>query len=380
MSEKRLRVAVMETGGWGGIHYYAYALCNALAAEPVEVVQWTHEQYELKDRPHRFERVHLFRRENYLRTLCRLWAVLRRHRPDILHVQSLLAPRKDALLFALCRLLRIQLVLTVHNVLPHESRRFEAGFYQLYYRLANALILHSEQNRRCLLELVPDLDPGRLFVIPHGNYAHFRDLELGRIEARQRLGLPLERRIALFFGAIRPYKGLDLLLEVVRPVRQACLEALFVVAGNVLVGEQAEYERQAAALGLGAEDVVLRFSYLSTAEAIAYVCACDLVVLPYRQIYQSGVLLWAYSFGRPVLATRVGSFPESVEEGCSGWLVAPEDVAGLQQALVRILQDPEGLGGAGAYARILADTRFGWEGIAHQTAAVYARIAEGTAA
>jgi len=367
----------METGGWGGIHYYAYALCNALADNPVEVVLLTHEHYELRDRPHRFERVHLFRRENYLRTLFRLGRLLQRRRPAILHVQSLLAPRKDVLLVVLCRLLGIRVVLTVHNILPHELRPFEAGCYFLYYRLADALILHSEQNRRILLERIPDLDPGRLFAIPHGNYAHFRDLELGRAAARGQLGLSADRRIALFFGAIRPYKGLDLLLAAIGPVRRACREALFVVAGHVLVGERTAYEQQVAELGLGAEDVVLRFAYLSAAEAIAYVCACDLVVLPYRRIYQSGVLLWAYSFGRPVLATRVGSFPESIEEGRTGWLVEEEDAVGLQQALIRILQDPEGLERAGTYARALADTRFGWEGIACQTLGVYAQIAGG---
>ena len=183
--------------------------------------------------------------------------------------------------------------------------------------------------------------------------------------------------MVLFFGALRQYKGVDLLIEALGPVRRACPSALLVVAGHVLVGEKAQYEQQAAALGLGPEELELRFSYLSTAQAIAYVCASDLVVLPYREIYQSGVLLWAYSFGRPVLATRVGSFPECVEEGQSGWLVDKEDVAGLQQVLIKILQDPEGLARAGTYARRLADTRFGWAESGRRTAQIYAEVVGG---
>ncbi len=374
---ERLRVEMMETGGWGGIHYYVYGLCNALAVEPVDLVWLTHEQHELKERPHFFPLAHVFRRENYLRTLGRLWRRWRQSRPKILHLQSLLAPRKEVLLFALCRLMGIRVVMTVHNVLPHELRSFERVLYNLYYRLADALILHSEQNRRRLLEMVPGLDQRRLHVVEHGNYAHFRDLELDQQVARQQLGLPPQAQVVLFFGALRPYKGVDLLIEVVGPVRRACPAALFVVAGQVLVGEGAQYERQAAALGLGPEDLQLRFSYLNTAQAIAYVCASDLVILPYREIYQSGVLLWAYSFGRPVLATRVGSFPECIEEGRSGWLVDKEDVEGLQQALIRILQDPEALVRAGAYARQLSDTRFGWAESARQTRHIYEALVDG---
>lgn len=374
---ERLRVEMMETGGWGGIHYYVYGLCNALAAAPVDLVWLTHQQHELKERPHLIPLVHVFRRENYLRTLGRLWWRWRQRRPHILHIQSLLAPRKELLLFALCRWLGIRVVMTVHNVLPHELRSLEKTLYSLYYRLADALILHSVPNRCRLLEMVPSLDQRRLHVVEHGNYAHFRDLELDRQTARQKLGLPQEAQVVLFFGALRPYKGVDLLIEAVGPVRRACPAALFVVAGHVLVGEGTQYEKQAADLGLGPADLELRFSYLSTAQAIAYVCASDLVVLPYREIYQSGVLLWAYSFGRPVLATRVGSFPECIEEGRSGWLVDKEDVAGLQQALIHILQDPEGLARAGVYARRLSDTRFGWAESARQTAQIYAEVAGG---
>lgn len=373
MSEKP-RVEMMETGGWGGIHYYVYGLANALAAEAVDLVWLTHEKHELEGRPHRLPLARVFRREPYLRSLARLWRRWRAHRPDILHIQSLLAPRKELLLFLLCRLLRIRVVLTVHNVLPHELRPLEKSLYAWYYRLADALILHSAQNRQRLLELVPGLDPGRLHVVEHGNYEHFRDLELDRAQARRQLGLPAAAQVVLFFGALRPYKGVDLLIEAVAPVRQACPDALFVVAGHVLVGEGSQYEKQAAGLGLGAADLELRFAYLSTAEAIAYVCASDLVVLPYREIYQSGVLLWAYSFGRPVLATRVGSFPECIEEGRSGWLVPREDVPALQRALVAILQDRDGLARAGAYARHLAQTRFAWEPSAAHTARIYAAL------
>jgi D-inositol-3-phosphate glycosyltransferase len=371
------RVLLLETGGFGGIHNYTHALANGLAGCQVDLVFLTTERYELEDRPCHFELMRLLRREVYWRTLLRIWRVFRSYKPDILHIQSFVAPRKDLLLLLLCRLMRIKIVLTVHNILPHEVRPFERALYFLYYRLAQGLILHSELNRRRLREMVPDLEDQRLHVVPHGNSEQFRYLETSREEARRRLDLPQDAAIALFFGSIRPYKGLDLLIQSMPAVLADCPEALFVVAGHVEVGDQEEYETQIAGLGLDSKNLVQRYGYLSNEEAVCYVRAADLVVLPYREIYQSGVIFLAYSFARAVLATRVGSFPETVEEGRSGWLVDPEDVDGLSQALFAALSAPDKLREAGEYARHLADTRYGWSDIARQTEAVYRQVVEG---
>ena len=370
--KRRLKVWMMETGGWGGIHYYAHALCNALEDCSVDLAMLTTEaQYELEDWPHPFKRIRFFRRENYLLSMFRFIRLLLRQRPDILHIQTLLAPRKDAVLLLICRLFKVQVVITVHNILPHEVRRFEPWIFAHYYRSAAALILHSELNRSQLLEWLPSIEAEKTHVVAHGNYEGFRKLELDRSAARAHLGLPEDGQIALFFGAIRPYKGLDLLLQTINPVKEACPEAIFVVAGIISPELEAMYKAQIAALGIGNEALIARFGYLSTEDAIAYVCAADLVVLPYREIYQSGVLFWAYSFGRGVLATRTGSFPEAVEEDKSGWLVEVESVEALERTLSRVLKDPAKLAEVGEYARKLASTNYNWGGIARKTVQVY---------
>ena len=375
MSEKT-RVMMVETGGWGGIHHYAHALCDALhRGGEVRVGLLSNQRHELAegDYPvHRF-----FTRENYAQTLWRLWRLLRRERPDILHFQSLLAPRKDLALFGLCRRLGIRPVMTVHNVLPHETRWGEAAVYGAYYRRSAGLIVHSRANAQTLRERFPRIRAERVAVVPHGNYDQFRHYEVERAEARRRLGLPAAGRMALFLGTLRPYKGFDLFLQAAAAAAPACPEAFFVAAGPVLYGQQEDYERMVARSGLDAARLEARFAYQSNEDVVAYICASDVVVLPYRHIYQSGVLFMAYSFGRPVLATRVGSFPESVEDGRSGWLVEPGDVQGLAERLVRVLGPGEAAARAGAYARDLAEASYGWDGIAAQTAAVYARAVEG---
>jgi D-inositol-3-phosphate glycosyltransferase len=373
--DRRLRVLMLESGGWGGIHQYVHALCDALSALPIDLALLTTQRYELEDRPQTFERMRVLRRENYVRTLYRLALILVRWRPDILHIQTFIAPRKDVLLVLLCRLCGVRIVHTVHNILPHEVRLFERQTYSFYYQMAAALILHSKANIEQLRQVKDDLDPRRLHIVPLGNYEHFRSLEMSREEARAQLGLPAAAQIALFAGMVRPYKGLDLLLDAVPAVRVACPEALFVVAGQVYEGRE-QYDEQIDRLGVGSEGLRVHFDYLSMEDLVAHVCAADLVVLPYREIYQSAVLIFAYSFGRAVVATRVGAFPECVEEGESGWLVEADDVGDLQRGLIEALSDPKCLAAAGIRARQLADEDYGWPAIAARTVRVYESAVE----
>ena len=373
----RARVVVLETGGFGGIHHYAHGLVNALAEDGVPVTLLTTQRYELAGRACRARCVRALRREWYPVTLVRLARLLRDEKAGLLHVQSLVSPRKDLALLALCRLLRVKVLITAHNVLPHEVRRGERRLYRWYYRAAAAVVVHSRSNRAELLALEPNLNPARVVVIPHGNYAAFGDLELERDEARRRLALPAMARIALFLGMIRPYKGLDLLLQTVPAVRRAVPASVFVVAGQAGPAEQDDLQRRCAGMALSAADLVMRFGYLDLAEMVAYVNAADLVVLPYHAIAQSGVLLLAMSMGRPVVATRVGSFPETIDDGRTGWLVAAGDQVGLAARLADVLAHPTRLADAGLQARAVAATQYAWGPIARRTADLYRQLLTG---
>lgn len=149
-------------------------------------------------------------------------------------------------------------------------------------------------------------------------------------EARDTLGLPDQRRVALFLGMIRPYKGVDLLLEAVAQ-QPADSDWLLVVAGEPWgdLGEALEEQMRR----LGIEDRVrLRLGWFSEAEVPTLLAAADLVVLPYRSGSQSAVAPLALGAGVPVLSTAVGGLPEVVRHGVNGWLVAPGSVAELARA------------------------------------------------
>nr|MDQ3282498.1 glycosyltransferase family 4 protein [Acidobacteriota bacterium] len=145
-----------------------------------------------------------------------------------------------------------------------------------------------------------------------------------RDDARRQLGL--QGNIALFFGHVRPFKGLDIAL---RAWRLLTCDATLVVAGEAWWKGEGEYRE----LARGLDNARLDFRFIPDAEIATYFAAADVVLAPYRIEAQSGVALTAFHFARPVIATRVGGLPEIIEEGSNGMLVPPEDPAALAKAV-----------------------------------------------
>ena len=188
--------------------------------------------------------------------------------------------------------------------------------------------------------------------------------------ARKKLGIAADRKLLLFFGSLKPSKGLEYLIRAFARVQAADPSAHLLIAGEPRGVDPSVYPSQIAALGL-AEAVSFRPGYVPTEEVPHYFAAADLVVLPYLRIYQSAVLQLAYSFGRPVVATRVGGLAEDVVEGKSGLLVPPADEQALAAAILELIASPRRLEAMGDYGRKLSQTAYSWDEIARQTLRFY---------
>jgi glycosyltransferase involved in cell wall biosynthesis len=297
-------------------------------------------------------------------------AKLTRHVPDMLayrsaartadavHFQWLTVPPLDARLLPRGR----PLVLTAHDVLAREPRGgrpgralLRAGQRRLFDRV-DAVVVHSEHGRARLLRDAR-VEPAKVHVIPHGAFAHLLELPSERPLPAE-LGA-VEGPVALFFGLLRPYKGLDVLLEAWRGITGAELWVVGLPRMDV------------AALRAGAPPGV-RFveRFVADEEIPALFRRADLVVLPYREIDQSGVLFTALAFGRPLLLSAVGGFPEVAAEGAAA-LVPPGDPAALHTALARLLADPAARERLAEGAARAARERFGWDAIARRHVDLY---------
>jgi glycosyltransferase involved in cell wall biosynthesis len=251
------------------------------------------------------------------------------------------------------------LVLTAHDVLPREPRLGQRDAQRRLLERMDAVIVHSHHGRE---RLVVDLgiDPQRVHVVAHGAFDYLTRQE--REEPLPPALAEVEGPVVLCFGLLRPYKGIDLLVEAWRGIGGA---ELWVVG---LPKMPLASLRAAAPPGVR---FVPRF--VGDPEIPALFRRADLVVLPYREIDQSGVLFTALAFGRPLLLTAVGGFPEVAETGAAE-LVTPGDRAALHIALQRLISDPARRERLGAAARAAAAGPYSWDRAAARTLEVYAGL------
>jgi glycosyltransferase involved in cell wall biosynthesis len=208
-----------------------------------------------------------------------------------------------------------RVVLVCDNLVPHEKRPFDGALTRWMLRNSDGYLVMSDSVERDLERL----------------YAQFDRHRFTRATARARLGIPLDTEVALFFGYVRHYKGLDTLLEAMPRVR-ASRNVTLLVAGE-FYEDAGPYRALAAAAG-GAPAIQLLERYLPDEEVEAVFKAADVVVLPYRSATQSGVTQVAYALGVPVITTDVGGLAETVRPGETGLVVRPEDPAALAEAIV----------------------------------------------
>jgi glycosyltransferase involved in cell wall biosynthesis len=242
-------------------------------------------------------------------------------RPDILIVRYWL-PFLGPSLGTVCRQVRknrhTKLICIADNVIPHEKRPGDKAFTKYFLGSVHAFVTMSDQVKKDL----ESFNTGKPFVLTdHPLYDNFGD-PVPKLEARKHLGLPENEKIILFFGFIRQYKGLDMLLESMADerIRKAGIKLL--VAGE-FYQDKKTYLEQIEKYGI-ANSVILHSDFIADQEVKYYCCAADFIIQPYRHATQSGVTPLAYHFEIPMVVTRVGGLPAMVRDGETGLIAEPK--------------------------------------------------------
>ena len=258
----------------------------------------------------------------------------------------------------------------LHNFVPHETRhrRLELLARRRLCRIASTVIVHGHAGREEAVQTL-GCPADRVFVIPHGHYRDAYSPPLPSADARQRLGLPGDARVILFFGFLRPYKGLELLLDAWRKVKHA-QRACCSSSAN-------PRERTMPPSWLGGSQATpgarLLDRFVPPDEVPVFFSAADVVVLPFRAVQTSGSMLLAMSYGRPVIAPRLGELPETLADAAD-LLFTAGDEDDLRRQLSRALAlDLADL----ARRTSIACDRLDWGPIAAATAEVYRRAVFG---
>jgi D-inositol-3-phosphate glycosyltransferase len=284
------------------------------------------------------------------------------------------------LLILFYKLMGKKVVLTVHNV--NAGRRDSKDSLvnrltlRIQYRLAEHIFVHTEKMKNELAEEF-GASGARITVIPFGINNSVPNTTLTSTDARRRLGIRQDEKTILFFGAITPYKGIEYLVEAFNHLLSRHHDYRLIIAGRPNNCE--DYWAaitEASREGVQKGRILLKGEYIPDGDTELYFKAADVLVLPYRHVYQSGVLCLGYSFGVPILAADVGSLKDEIVEGRSGFVFKPEDPGDLAATVERYFaSDLYGnLSGRRQEIRDFGAENHSWDVVGQLTMSVYASL------
>ncbi|MGD0591893.1 MAG: glycosyltransferase [Bacteroidota bacterium] len=316
----------------------------------------------------------------YIRLLCYTAFT----RSDIFHIQweNSIALFDRTLLNLYYKLLGKKLVFTAHNVY-REARDSTATplrwlSLKVMYHLVDRIIVHTPKMKEELCSLF-HVSPEKVIIIPHGINNRAQKKGITQEDARQKLGIVPTAHVVLFFGQIDEYKGIETLIDAAALLVQKDPSIILIVAGKPK--RQSDYVlklKKQVGKSLPEKNVILRLHFIPENDVETYFSAADCVVLPYKRIFQSGVLFLAYRFGVPIIATDVGSFAEDVVDRVTGFICKPNDAEDMAAQLRKYFNSTLFHRREETRASIieLAEKKYSWTNIGRQTYEVYTDLAK----
>ena len=379
---KKMHILMIEYSGKSGMYSYTDALCDGLAKIGVDVTVLTSTAWPDGKRSYNVERKFLEFTPNQGRFTRLHWAadrlsrsmtnILRRNRFtlennfDVVHIQGAGLPLLDQF-FLKPLVKKMPVVLTVHDCLSHYNHFVSKdSFMRKNLHIPDRLIVLFEKGKKWLSERW-EINDDKIDVIPHGIMPVRNQTE--KTEARRKLDLPEDRKIILFFGSIRPNKGLDVLLKSMQDVIRFNPYALLLVAGALPRGESFEsYSLLIEKFNLS-ENIKTFIEFIPDEDVDLYFSTSDIVVLPYLQFEsQSGVLFRAYAHKKPVITSNSGAMGEIVYSDKTGEVAESGNVKSLASAINKVLKNLKNY--QSSYTPDL-ENKYDWERIGRQTLQSY---------
>lgn len=366
-------IAIFEpVGGHGGMDYYDYGLAEGLSNAGLSVHLYTCN--ETQERPSPNVSTHLSFGEVWKKKgLAKIYAFYkgywksfrdaRSHSISTFHFHFFQIGWINFFVLVLAACFRSKRIVTVHDVDPFNHKSWK-HIHRLCDFFIHGYIVHNHFSHTELVS--KHISTNKIRVIPHGNYLPFIEPVAPQKKENGRFDL-------LFFGQIKEVKGLDILLNALAIARDKNPSIHLTIAGKPWHTSKEKIEEQIRHLQL-TEVVHPLFTYIPNNEIAGFFERCDLIVLPYKRIYQSGVLLLAMSYGKPCLTSDLDPFKEVISDGENGFLFPSENAEALAEKIVSIASQRDQLVFVQKKARIQLIQEYNWDEIAKTTQALYSSI------
>lgn len=288
---------------------------------------------------------------------------------DIVHVQWFQLSPIDYFYLNRLKKYNVKVVVSVHDILPFNKKPYDRMFHKKIYNICSKIIVQAKSNIQRFNELFPEYHD-KLTFIPHGHFLDFADTH-DKVDARRFLEIPENRTVFLFFGQIKKAKGVGVLLEAFGKLAQKRDDLYLLIAGNIWKDDFTPYQNIIDKYHLNRKNLRTDIRFIPDDEVGYYYSASDIAVLPYLDVYQSGVIQLAYAYGKPTIATSIEPFMEIVEDGVTGYLCKPNDVESLLEVIERAADSTDKFIELGKNGKNKIYKKYSWETIANQITELY---------
>lgn len=374
------RVLVVSPLGYTGLAYYDYSLCQSLSEKGLDVELCTSDKWILGSYQNTFRLALLYRccsgemnkvtkGVNYILSSFRILFHVLKSKAKVVHFQIVEFPLIDMLIMVSLKLFGKQIIFTPHDIFHNKKYPFNKLITSKLYSVANFIVVHKDVNKETLMDQF-GVKPDKIRIIPHGSYEYFVDGSVTKECARKFLDFKDDYKIILFFGNIKPGKGIEILIKAMPLIRDKINKLRLVIAGR-LGGGMTEEELLGALEKEGVRNITItKLEFIPEREIVFYYMASDIVVLPYTHVSESGVLRYAQSCGKTVVCSDLEEFKDTVVHGETGYLFRNKDYKDLTSQVILAFSEGkfERIGGK---AKKLMEENYTWRKIASLTKTVY---------
>jgi len=356
-----MKIMIITLNTYGGMIHYVSQIANALSKrEDVIVIAPVGVERKYFTKNVKIIELHLGNviKNFFINTIIftrflKLLDIIYKEKPDIIHCNEC----SPWLSLFLPFLVKFPIITTIHDVNPHPgSRKFDQIIGKwMHIKFSDCLIVHGEKAKKKLRT------NKKCYVVPHGDYSFFLGYINGVISE--------EDSTILFFGRIAEYKGLEYLIRSIPIISTDFPDIKLIIAGD---GNFSEYKNMI----LDDRHYEIHNRWIPDEEIPSFFQRAKIIVLPYIEVTQSGIIPIAYAFKKPVVATTVGSIPEVVEHGKTGLLVPPKDVTALADAITKLLKNDKLRKEMGQNAYEKMKEELPWDKIADKTIGIYKKVIE----
>ena len=272
----------------------------------------------------------------------------------------------------LAKIFFAKICLTIHDVKSFSNKSQFSLYSKLIYFFADIIITHNKFSADEIISNYSFLE-NKIQIIPHGNYIPFIEIEKDKNFARQKIGINENKFVLLFFGMIKSVKGLDVLLKAMPEIIKNNKEVILLIAGKPWRDDFSKYEEIIKDLKIE-KYCKLDIKFIDHKDVSLYYASSDIVVLPYRRIYQSGVLMMSLCYKKPVIVSDLPSFKEIIVDQETGIFFYSDDSVSLANAVSKLMSDNDLMELVRENAYNLMEKKFSWQSIGKLTNDAYNKI------